>query len=417
MSNALAIATVTATLRHLVEKGLEAEGPGIQVTTRPPDKAREDGQQQTNRVNLFLYQTMSNGAWNNMDMPRQVKPGETGYPPLALNLCYLITAYGENDDDTRSHRLLGRVMSVLHDHPLLGRDEIKAALSDSGLHDQVERVRITPQPLSLEELSKLWTTFQTQYRISTAYQVAVVLIESTRPPKTPLPVLTRGSEDQGVSALASPSPTLTTVFPDVLPPESQPSARLGDNLVIAGQHLDSEGIVVRINSLRLPAPIEIEPLPGGTATRIRVHFRDTTEDPAAPTKWVPGFYTLALVVKRPNLPAWTTNEVAFALAPTITVAPTKAPAGDIELTVTCTPRLREGQHVMLLFGERQIPVKTISTPANPSLPNTLTFPVSAATAGTYLVRLRVDGVDSLPVVRTGIPPRLEFDLNQKVTVT
>ena len=44
-------------------------------------------------------------------------------------------------------------------------------LRDSDLQDQVERVRITAQPLSLEEMSKLWMTFQTQYRISAAYEV------------------------------------------------------------------------------------------------------------------------------------------------------------------------------------------------------------------------------------------------------
>ena len=54
---------------------------------------------------------------------------------------------------------------------------VKAATS----HEQIERVRITPQPLSVDELSKLWTAFQTHFRISAAYQVSVVLIESTRP--------------------------------------------------------------------------------------------------------------------------------------------------------------------------------------------------------------------------------------------
>jgi len=46
--------------------------------------------------------------------------------------------------------------------------------------------------MSLEDVSKLWTTFQTQYRISAAYEVSVVIIESSRIVKTPLPVLTRG---------------------------------------------------------------------------------------------------------------------------------------------------------------------------------------------------------------------------------
>ena len=63
-------------------------------------------------------------------------------------------------------------MGVLHDHPLLGAEEINGALPESDLDQQVERVRITPQPMSVEEMSKLWTTFQTQYRMSAAYQAS-----------------------------------------------------------------------------------------------------------------------------------------------------------------------------------------------------------------------------------------------------
>ena len=32
-------------------------------------------------------------------MPGRVRPGETGPPPLPLTLHYLLTAYGEDDDD------------------------------------------------------------------------------------------------------------------------------------------------------------------------------------------------------------------------------------------------------------------------------------------------------------------------------
>src|SRR5690348_13905400 len=67
MSNSLAIAAVTAALRHLLDRGLSADVPGTRVTTRPPDKAR-DGQS-GNQVNLFLYRTAPNAAWRNADWP------------------------------------------------------------------------------------------------------------------------------------------------------------------------------------------------------------------------------------------------------------------------------------------------------------------------------------------------------------
>ena len=84
MSNALAIAATTATLRNMLLRrysGLDAELSDLEVTTQPPDLARKEVSQA--QLNLFLYQTVVNGAWRNMDMPRQVRPGETAAAPAA----------------------------------------------------------------------------------------------------------------------------------------------------------------------------------------------------------------------------------------------------------------------------------------------------------------------------------------------
>ena len=140
MSNALAIAAVTATLRNLIVSGVP-ELPNQNVTTKPLDKARP-AEAKGDQLNIFLYQTVPNAAWRNMNMPRQVRAGEAGLPPLALNLHYLITAFATDDDDTKSHRWLGEAMRILYDHPVLGAQEIKDALSDSGLESQIEHVRI-----------------------------------------------------------------------------------------------------------------------------------------------------------------------------------------------------------------------------------------------------------------------------------
>src|SRR5215204_4617997 len=233
MSNPLAIAATTTALRNLIIRGVP-DLPNQNVTTKPLDKART-ANANSDQINIFLYQTVLNGAWRNMDMPRRTRPGETGQPPLALNLHYLITAFAAGDDDALSHRWLGRAMSTLHDHPVLGAQEIKDALPDNDLHQQIERVRITSQPLTLEELSKLWAAFQTQYRISAAYQVEVVLIESARPARSAPPVLQRGEGDRGPSAVAGNS---LPILEEVRLPNRQSSALLGDELLIKGQNLE-----------------------------------------------------------------------------------------------------------------------------------------------------------------------------------
>ena len=94
-----------------------------------------------------------------------------------------------------------------------------------------------------------------------------------------------------------------------------------------------------------------------------------------------------------------------------------APAGDITLTLTCSPRMRDGQRALLLFGDRQVPPRSLNNPGDATQPTTLTFLVPGVAAGAYVVRLRVDGADSLPFILTGTPPHLEFDPLQSVTVT
>lgn len=415
MSNALAIAAVTTTLRSLLERGV-----GISdVTTKPPDKARTS---LTEQINIFLYQTTLNGSLRNMPMPHQVKPGETGQPPLALNLFYLITAYGNGDDDASGHQLLGRAMSVLHDHPLLGTAEILDAtdteLPGSDLHLQAERVRITPQPMPLDEMSKLWTTFQTQFRISAAYQVSVVLIESTRTATTPLPVLARGSQsDTGVESQANlipPFPALNSIEL----PDNQFSALLGDNVILRGFNLDGTNVVVHLQHLNSLLDVARE------ITSLNTHTADEASFniPNEPLNLPAGFYTLAVEVTRPGETfSRTTNLLAFSLAPEITSFPItviRAADGDVTLTLDCIPEVRPAQRAALLLGDREI--LSEPHPAPPLQTGTLTFEFGNPTFAEapdpveHFARLRVDGADSLLIDRTGDVP--VFRNNQKVRI-
>jgi hypothetical protein len=413
VSNALSIVAVTDTLRNLLLYAINADDElaGAQVTTSPLDKARGGGT--PNQLNLFLYQTAINPAWCNMVIPARVKGGESGFPPLALDLYYLVTAYGSKDDETLSHRLLGQAMRCLHDHTTLETDELRNALPGNDLHAQGERVRITLQPLSLEEISKLWTAFQTQYRLSAAYKVSVVLIESTKDAKSALPVLTRGKEDRGAAVLGSLYPSLT----EAVPPAPMPSLGLGQDLEIRGNNLDKNVVKVRISGRHLSQPIELDPLSGGTSESLRVHIKDESEDDGALARWAPGFYTVSLMIDLPEIAHWATNEVPFALAPDIAIetTPKDPPPGDLALSVTCRPRIREDQKVTLLFGSQQISVASV-TATDASEPTNLKFFIPDVKAGSYVVRLRVDGVDSLSAEISELTSRLEFKKGHKVIV-
>jgi hypothetical protein len=412
MSNSLAVAAVTTTLQSILFSSVTSD-PDLNdttVTTLPLDKAR--GNNSNNQLNLFLYQLSRNTAFSNREMPQQVKPGETAFPPLALNLHYLITPFGRDGDATQqfSHELLGKAMSTLHDHMILSADDIRAAtaatLPRSDLDRQVERIRITFQPLTIEEISKLWTGFATQYRLSAAYEVAVTLIESSHPVRAPLPTLTRGGQDSGIRS----APDLTPPFPaldDIEFPNRQTCARLNDQVTLDGHDLDGTNVGVLFHHPLWTSPVEIAVPPGPNATARQV----TVTIPDDPVNWPAGIYTAQVLVQRPGDSfRRSTNQFPFSLAPVMTIAPASAPAGSITYTVTCRPEIRPQQRASLLLGSQEI----LATP-HATQTATLTFATVVAAAGDYFVRLRVDGVDSLLVNNAVQPP--VFDPAQTVTVT
>jgi hypothetical protein len=413
MSNARSIAAVTATLRSLLAKQVPKvdEGlNGLRVTAGPPDLVRKAPK--TAQINLFLYQAVVNAALSNQDLPFQVRPGETAPPPLALNLRFLLTAFGDDDvnDNLMSHRVLGGAMSVLHSHPLLGREELKGAGTD--LDRQFERIRISPLPMNVDELSKLWTIFQTPYRLSAAYEATVVLIESRRSAPAPLPVLKRGEEDRGPVATARLAPLLSGVEP----PSGQGSVRLGETVKLEGDQLGAADKAI-FRSPLVEKEIVVAPESVDEEGALVVAIAGANDDPEALSRWHPGFFTVA--VRREgqgDLPPISSNALPLALAPTIAITGENIAAGTLTLALTCAPRIGKDQQVRLIFGDRQVSPSLFSNPADAAKPTELEFKITGVVKGSYVVRLRVDGVDSIPVVRTGAPPVPAFDPAQTVDV-
>jgi len=399
------IAATTTVLRDLLFKqipNLDDQLNDLEVTTQPPDLARKTITKV--QLNLFLYQTTVNAAWRNLDPPRQVKPGEAGAPNLALDLHYVLTAYGpgESDPNSLGVRALGNAMSVLHDTPLLDPAAVREVL-DKKAGFQPERLRITPVHLSIDEFTKLWGTFQTPYRPSALYQVSVALIDSRLSQRAPLPVLRQGDADRGPFAVPGRAPVLKQL--DL--PASHAAVRLGEDILIIGDGLQVTHSIVRLTRLGGTQTIEL-PLRALAGGKFAVHLPTAAEDPAL--SWQPGLYSLAIVVGPSGAPRMISNELPFALAPVIQLSSTTAAAGDIALTVTCAPPVDPQQRILLLFADRAVPSSSVT-------PTTQKFDISGVAAGTYVVRLRVDGADSIPVVLTGTPPVATFDPAQQVVVT
>lgn len=324
MSNPVAIAAVTATLQALLKP------VSSNLTARPLATARKGTT--APQLNLCLYHVEIDAALRNnpeaLHGPPVRSPDGALILPLPLSLYYLITAFSDDGKNAEivSQLLLGKAMAILHDHALLSSAEIKSAtdglglvpgletLKDSTLHLQVERVRITPQPLTDDEMTKLWTAAQVGYSPSFAYEVSVVLIESARQGTTPLPVLQRGAEDKGpVAAAGGLGPTLIKIAQ----PNQQSAAFAADLITLEGSGFFSDPDAIGpVRARFIPAggsdPIILNAGANSTTDKVEITI-DSTKLPA-------DIYSVSVSVLRGEPGAersWNSNALPLAIAPKI----------------------------------------------------------------------------------------------------
>ncbi|MFD9005534.1 DUF4255 domain-containing protein [Streptomyces sp. NPDC059582] len=397
MSDAFAVAAVTETLRAILQGAVGRMVPGIMVTAHPPDEAFTE--HPSAGLNIFLYRTSIDGGWLNAD-PDGTRPGETRRPMLPLVLHYLVTPYASGDAGaSAADRILGAAMSALHDHPELSPDDLKSAALFSNLHQQSERVRITHVPLGVEDSTKLWTAFQSQYRTSVAYEARVVLIDSTLPGRAPLPVVRRGEDGRGLEAAASAAdrwPALEAVTVPVMLP--------GEDLVLTGNQLDSG-----VPSLRLTHPLHgnrlVQDVRNVGGTEVRAHLPD---DLAA------GTWSVTLVLAAADGREQTTKALPVSIAPRITsslpLSVMRDARGTALLTVTCQSSAHPDQRVELLVGELPVPADQFDQATR-----TLHFRMADVRPGRYALRLRVDGVDSPLLDADSAQPQFAADTAVVVT--
>lgn len=177
MSDYTVIADLSATLIGLLRENMGDLLSADAIALLSP--AEVEGQDI--RLTLFLYTVSENPHLKNAPSP-PAPPGIRRAPPLHVDLSYLLTAHGSRlitDRTERSleeHRILGRAMRVLYDNSLLAGSVLKGGLAGS-----TAQFRVNLQPLSLDDLSKIWTALPNNaLKASAGYQVTPVAIDSTR---------------------------------------------------------------------------------------------------------------------------------------------------------------------------------------------------------------------------------------------
>lgn len=426
MSTSLAIASVTQVLKDLLNNGLidhdvEADINGnVKVTSLPPDLVAVPVTEEQAQLNLFMYHATPNQGWRNEQFPSVNSAGErVTNPPLALNLHYLVTAYCSNELHTEI--LLGYAMQLLHENPVMSRDAIRRSLAPpssvsgdglplnlqslatSKLAEQVEQVKIVAETMSVDELSKLWTAFQSKFRPSAAYMVSVVLIESTRSTKSALPV-----RERNIYVRPFKQPVIKQLKSQATPgsPIQEKQKILeGYRLVISGYNLNAENIKIMIDGIDMvPGPLVtdisesqiIYKLPDGLQAGIHGIQVASRINMGSPEVLHPGFES---------------NIEAFVLSPRIDPALIEVDnlegAGNAprsaNIGITVAPAIGEQQKILFLLNEvNNLPGTAplaysfqATIPSSPPGPaESIIIPVSGVKAGSYLVRIRVDGAES-----------------------
>ncbi len=136
-----------------------------QITLSSPDESDK-------KLSLFLYQVTENAYLKNEEM-QSLNSKKLKYPPLTLSLFYLVTPHTQNMDSV--HIILGKVMQIFHDNSILKG----SVLQDSLVGDEL---RLILNPLSMDELNKIWTVISKTktYKLSVCYEVTPVAIDSMR---------------------------------------------------------------------------------------------------------------------------------------------------------------------------------------------------------------------------------------------
>lgn len=182
MSNYMAIAEVGETIIEVLRENMEDLIPTDSIVLTSPGEIEATD---TVRLSLFLYQVVENAHLKNQE-PEMINSTRLRYPPIALDLFYMLTAYpasgiqDKTEKTMEAHSILGRALQIFYDNSILSGSSMRGSLAETD-----EELHISQTPMNLDDMTKIWSTFQDKsFRPSVCYLVTPVRIESSREEQT-----------------------------------------------------------------------------------------------------------------------------------------------------------------------------------------------------------------------------------------
>jgi len=178
-----ALLATSQTLADFVQKQLENDpnlrtffnaglGGTMVVSLRNPEEMSEKPDQ---GLSLWLYRITRDEDRLNDPLER-TSPSLFREPPLPLRLHYLFTPVVDPSTPSNAEieqRVLGKVLQSLYGHPVFRGTDLSGDFSGT---DAELRTRL--EPMSLEDITRIWNALERPYQLSVSYETTLVNIDS-----------------------------------------------------------------------------------------------------------------------------------------------------------------------------------------------------------------------------------------------
>jgi len=184
-----ALRATSQTIRKFLEARFLADpllsglfgGGGMVVTLNSP---REMTEKPVEGLSVWLYRIIRDEQRLN-DPPVRLSPSELLPPPLPLRLHYLITPVtNERFGDPETEQIImGKVLQAFYSHPVLRGSDLQAEFFGTEIE-----LKMRLEPMTLEEIARVWEALEGSYQLSTSYEVSLVNINPELEPEHITPV-------------------------------------------------------------------------------------------------------------------------------------------------------------------------------------------------------------------------------------
>lgn len=343
----LDLSLVTKTLVEIVRRYI-AVSPArpaqpVDVTSLPPDQLNL----YDNSIGIYLYHLVEEAAFKNQTWPgRPSAPAR--FSPMGLNLHYIISTHSGSDKSEGPYReqlLMGLATKALHDYPMVNDGTIVGGfpVMPTEMMGDDNRIRLSLRHVPANEAVSYWTAGSAALRLSSYYEVSVVLIEPEEPGPPGGRVLTWGVEAfvGGMPRLTGSRSSISFTVPAEATPRTidvQPAqVGLGDRFTLIGEALGSGSLDLFVRGPNMLDPQRVGAVWGVSASGGEVSAAVQPVASATPT--IPGTYAASVEVARtitlangqPRTDRVLSNETPFQVVPAVALGAVSA-AGVFTIT-------------------------------------------------------------------------------------